>query len=130
MADKGILTKEEEKLFGRKVDGLVEWTKFDAKWPLSWGLKILEKKDSDLFTAMIKFLDDKYGEKIPLNLKPVAREVMLSIIFEDLDKLEKHAPELLNMVFDIPNIEEDAEAMIAQAIVSSIIDIIIAKAKK
>jgi len=131
MSELGILTKDEQKQFGKKIDALVDWNKFGAgkKGVVKWAFKLIELKDDDLFSAMIKYLDDKYGEKIPINLKPTARKVALSVINDDYESFKMYSPMLLNDIFDIPSISEDTEAIIAKALVGGIVEALEAKFK-
>lgn len=119
----GILTKEEQIEFGKKLDNLVDFKKFKGKkiW-LNFALTILEKKDEDVFTGLIKFLDDKYGEQIPLDLKPAARAVALAVIRWDVNAFKDSAPKLLDKLADIPRISDETEAIIAKALVVGIVE--------
>lgn len=119
----GILYDDEQKVFGEKMDALIDFNKFkgDNRWA-NIGLTLLEKKDDDLFTALIKFLDNRFGEKIPVNLKPAARKVALAVIDEDVTALKESAPALLNQLVDIPKLPEETEAIIAKALVIGIIE--------
>lgn len=118
----GILYEEEQKRFGVKVDPLIDFTKFkgDNRW-VNLALTFAEKKDDDLFSALIKFLDDRFGEKIPVNLKPSARAVALAFLDDDLEAFEKNAPVLINLVVDIPKIPEETEAIIISGVLQGII---------
>lgn len=119
----GILYKDEQKLFGKEVDALIDFNKFksDNRW-VNIGLTLLEKKDDDIFSALIKFLDDRFGDKIPVDLKPAARKVALAVINKDVLALKESAPVLLNQLVDIPKIPEETEAIIAVALVQGIVD--------
>lgn len=125
----GLLSKEEEKLFGKKADNLVNWKKFGGKGLVKIGFRILESKDDKVFTLLIQYIDDNFSEKIPSNLKPAARNVLLSLINEDIELFEKNSAALLNLLVDIPNVSEDTEAIMALAIIRGIVESIGVKLK-
>lgn len=121
----GILYKGEQKAFGKKVDPLIDFTKLGGKKPkfwLKWVLALIEKKDADLFTKGIAVLDDKFGEKIPVDLKPVARKVALAFLDDNLVSLEAEGTILLNMIIDIPGLSEDTEALIIHGTLKGLIE--------
>lgn len=126
----GILEVDEEKQFGKIADNLVDWTKFGARGLLKWGLRIVEGRDDQLFTLLVSFLDNKYGDKIPVDIKPAARAVALAVINGDLEELEKNGATLLATIVDIPDVSEDSEALMATALLKGIIDVVTIKLKK
>lgn len=108
----GILYPEEEKKFSKKCDELIDFTKFGDKGWMKWMMKIVEAKDDDFFLAGIKYIDNKFGDKIRPEFKTTARQVALSIINEDLDEFKLYGPLLINQLVDIPKIPEETEALI------------------
>ncbi len=129
----GILYKVEQKAFGKKVDPLIDFRNLvspDAKFWMKWLASLAEKKDSDVFTAAIKVLDDKFGEKIPVDLKPVARKIALAFLNDNHVSLEAEGTALLNMIIDIPGVTENTEALIIRGVLSGFIEAMKAAIKK
>lgn len=118
----GILYVEEQKAFGKKADTLIDFNKFKGKnrW-VNIGLSLIEKKDDDIFTAGIKYLDDRLGEKIPVNFKPSARALALAVINEDKEAFSKAAPELIGLLVDIPNVTKETEAIVIGGLIQGIV---------
>lgn len=117
----GILYPEEEKVFSKKIDALIDFTKFGKKGWMKWAMKIVEAKDDDLFLSGIRYLDDKFGDQIKPEFKTTARQVALAVIGEDLDSFKIYAPILVNQLVDIPKLPEETEAIIIAAVLQGII---------
>lgn len=119
----GILHPDEQKLFGKEVDALIDFNKFkgDNRW-MNIILSIAEKKDDDIFSALVKFLDDRYGDKIPVTIKPLARAVALAVLDKDLKAFEVAAPKLLAEIGDIPRLSKETESYLAVGLVRGIIE--------
>ncbi|MEE9574369.1 MAG: hypothetical protein V3W20_15040 [Candidatus Neomarinimicrobiota bacterium] len=118
----GILYKDEQKVFGKKVDALIDFRKFGKKGWMKIAMKILEAKDDDIFSGLIGFLDNTYGNRIPVDLKPAARGVALSVINDDYEAFKVDAPKLLNLIIDIKKMSEETEAVIISALIVGIVD--------
>lgn len=123
MEEKGILTVAEQKQFGKIADSLIDFTKFkgEKRW-VNIVLTLMEKKDDDIFTAAIKFLDDRYGDKLPVDLKPIASGVAKAVLNKDKDALAANSAALIDALVDIPKVSDEAEAVIIAAIVKGILD--------
>lgn len=124
----GILYKDEQKLFGKKVDALIDFTKFKGDNRIvNILLSLVEKKDDDIFSALIKVIDDRYADRIPVNLKPAAREVALAVINEDKESFKEHAPVLIDLLVDIPRVSDESEAYVITGVVRGIVEAFEAK---
>jgi len=118
----GILYRDEQKAFSVKCDALIDFTKFGKKGWVKWAMKIVEAKDDDLFSAAIGYIDDRFGEMIPADYKPVARKIALAVIAGDIIAFKESAPVLTNMLIDIPKMAEETEGIIIAALLRGLID--------
>lgn len=119
----GILYPAEQEAFGVEIDNLIDFNKFkgDNRW-VNLLLSIVEKKDDDIFSALIMFIDDKYANKIPATLKPTARALALAVVEKDAEAFSLTSAELLNSLADIPGLSEETEGIIAKAVIVGILE--------
>lgn len=122
MSEKGTLTKSEEKLLGKAMDPLIDFTKFKSKGLKRLILKYVEKKDENIFTEIVEYLDDTLADRLPESLKPLARDVALSVIHKDKNEFIRSSTILSNRLIDIPLITEDTEAIILGGVLKGMLD--------
>lgn len=117
MAEKGILTNEQEKAIAKAIDEAIK-------------LKgIPELVDGYAAKAIITLVDDSLIEKI--NLKPELKEqiglLVDAAIAENVPLAEEIGSNIINTLVDVPGIDEDAEAVLFEGAVKIIVAAIITK---
>ena len=113
MAEKGILTTEQEKALATMLDDAIK-------------LKgILELIDGYVFKALITFVDDKYLDQLQSNVKGKLAELATAVIAKDVAAAETIAADTLNMLIDIPGLDEDAEGLIFKGIVEIVVGAVV-----
>ena len=93
----GIFTVEQEKKVAELLDNVVK-------------LKgIAEFLDGYVFKAIITFVDDKFVEKLPDELKVSLSELVTAVLAEDVNLAEELAAEIINGLVDVPGLDEESE---------------------
>ena len=100
MAEKGALTKEQERLYAVVADDVVK-----AKG-------IVEFVDGYLARIIITLIDDQLVEKLKADVKEKLGEIATFLLVKDWDGAKASAGALLNLKIDIPGLDEDAEALL------------------
>lgn len=120
----GTITKDESTLLGRALDDVIDFTKLykGKSIIIKTIFRVAEMKDDDVFSALIDYLDDHYADRMPETYKVTVREIALSIIEEDIEKFKINSADLLNLLIDIPKVEEDVEALIIKGILSGLFE--------
>lgn len=118
MSDKGLFTKEQEKIFGQKLDALIDFKKIK-------GLGMLEIFDGFLFTTAISFVDDKYGEYLPVQYKELVGQLVVAVTSEDWVGAQEPLELILDLLIDIPFVDGEEEAWLIKAIVEAAFGILL-----
>ena len=113
MAEKGILTSEQEKALAQKLDEAIK-------------LKgILELIDGVVFKALITLLDDQLVEKLPEGIKTSLAAIATAVINNDVEAAETLATDLINGLIDVPLLDEESEGLIIGALIRLIVSSIL-----
>lgn len=121
----GILYASEEKKFGKLLDDAIDFEKF-GKNQKAWVrliFKVVEAKDGNIFSWGIMYLDNNFGKKLGVKIKPIAREVALAFINKDLGVFEVNAPALINKLIDIRSVSEETEAIFISALIQGLVEV-------
>lgn len=118
MSDKGILSVEQEKILGAKLDELIDFKKIK-------GFGLLEVLDGFVFTQCIAFVDDKFGDMLPEAYKDNVGKLVISLVAEDWVGCEEPLIEILDALVDVPFVEDEEEAVIIKAIVEALFGILL-----
>jgi hypothetical protein len=110
MAEKGILTLEQEKKVASLVDDVIRLR------------GLLELIDGFVFKGLITFLDDAVLEKLNIDLKTKLSELVNAVMAEDLELAKTLATDLINSLIDLPVLDETAEGLL----IKGVLDIIVA----
>jgi hypothetical protein len=119
-SDKGILNREQEKAFARLIDDAIK-----AKG-------LVELFDGYAARAIIVIVDDELIEKLKLapGLKEKLGNLADAALAENVDDAEVIGAAILNMLVDIPGLDEDAEAVMFEGAVKIIVGAVISALKK
>jgi len=105
--EKGIISKKAEKKIGGKyLDNLVK-------------AGIFELVDGQMFTYAVRFLDDKFGEKVPEPYKSEIRDLIDTIVIDEnyagtIDEVCIYLDEII----DLPFLNDEAEALLFNGLAS------------
>jgi hypothetical protein len=113
MAEKGILTSEQEKALAQKLDEAIKLKGF------------LELIDGIVFKALITLLDDQLVEKLPEKIKTSLAAIATAVIANDVETAETLATDLINGLIDVPLLDEESEGLIIGAIIRLIVSSIL-----
>lgn len=113
MGDKGVLTLEQEKKIAELLDNLLKLKGF------------LEMVDGYVFKAIITFVDDKYVDKLSVDIKTKLAELITAVLAEDVPLAEQLATELMNQLIDIPVLDEEAEGLIFKGVIELVVGVIL-----
>lgn len=113
MEEKGILTVEQEKKLAELLDSVIKLKGF------------LELIDGYVFKALITFLDDKFADKIKVEIKLKLAELVDAVLAEDVEKAEALAAEVVNMLLDVPGLDEEAEGLLFKGIIQLLVGVIL-----
>ena len=113
MEEKGILTPEQEKKLAELLDNLIK-------------LKgVLELIDGYVFKALITFVDDKFADQIKVEIKLKLAELVDAVLAEDVEKAELLAAEVVNMLLDVPGLDEESEGLLFKGIIQLLVGVIL-----
>jgi hypothetical protein len=113
MEEKGILTPEQEKKLAELLDNVIK-------------LKgILELIDGYVFKALITFLDDKFADQIKVEIKLKLAELVDAVLAEDVELAEGLAAEVINMLLDVPGLDEESEGLLFKGIVQLLVGVVV-----
>lgn len=113
MEEKGILTPEQEKKLAELLDNVIK-------------LKgVLELIDGYVFKALITFLDDKFADQIKIEIKLKLAELVDAVLAEDVEGAETLAAEVINMLIDVPGLDEESEGLLFKGIVQLLVGVIV-----
>lgn len=113
MEEKGILTAEQEKKLAELLDNVIKLKGF------------LELVDGYVFKALITFLDDKFADKIKIEIKVKLAELVDAVLAEDIETAETLAAEVVNMLLDVPGLDEEAEGLLFKGIIQLLVGVIL-----
>jgi hypothetical protein len=113
MGDKGVLTTDQEKKIAELLDNLLKLKGF------------LELVDGYVFKAIITFVDDKYVDKLSVDIKTKLAELITAVLAEDVPLAEQLATELMNQLIDIPVLDEEAEGLIFKGVIELVVGVIL-----
>lgn len=120
MSEKGILTRDQEKAFAKLVDDSIK-----AKG-------LVELFDGYAARSLITLIDDEGIER--LNLKPELKNKLGVLadaaLSEDIETAETVGAEIINMLVDIPGLDEDAEAVMFEGAVKILVGAVVTALKK
>ncbi len=109
---KGILTKEQEKFLADFLDKRVK-----AKG-------LLEQFDGLIFRGVIMLTDDYAVDKLSEDVKEKLSGLVVLLIDEKYEEAALQAGELLDMIIDIPNLDDSAEAFIFTQAIQFILSLV------
>lgn len=113
MEEKGILTPEQEKKLAELLDNVIK-------------LKgVLELIDGYVFKALITFLDDKFADQIKVEIKLKLAELVDAVLAEDIELAEELAAEVINMLLDVPGLDEESEGLLFKGIVQLLVGVVV-----
>lgn len=113
MEEKGILNPEQEKKLAELLDELVKLKGF------------LELVDGYVFKALITFLDDKFADQIKVEIKLKLAELVDAVLAEDVEAAEILAADVINMLIDIPGLDEEAEGLLFKGIIQLLVGVVL-----
>jgi hypothetical protein len=113
MEEKGILTAEQEKKLAELLDNVIK-------------LKgVLELIDGYVFKALITFLDDKFADQIKVEIKLKLAELVDAVLAENIELAEELAAEVINMLLDVPGLDEESEGLLFKGIVQLLVGVVL-----
>lgn len=107
--NKGILTSAQESKFAELLDKVVK----------VGGL--LEFIDGYIFKALITFLDDKYADKLAVEIKEMLSKLIDAVLNEDVEWAEQIATDIINKLVDIPVLDEEAEGLLFKGVIEMLV---------
>lgn len=113
MEEKGVLTLEQEKKIAELLDNLLKLKGF------------LELIDGYVFKAVITFVDDKYVDKLSVDIKAKLAELITAVMAEDVPLAEQLATDLMNMLIDVPGLDEEAEGLLFKGVIEIVVGAIL-----
>lgn len=113
MEEKGILTPEQEKKLAELLDNVIKLKGF------------LELIDGYTFKALITFLDDKFADQIKIEIKLKLSELVNAVLAEDIPTAETLAAEVINMLLDVPGLDEESEGLLFKGVVQLVVGAIL-----
>lgn len=109
----GIFTKEQEKKISQLLDNVIQ-------------LKgIAEFLDGYLFKAILSFVDDKFFDKLPDELKVDLSELVDAVLAENVDLTEELAADIIDGLVDIPGLDDQSEGLLFRGALEFIIGAIL-----
>lgn len=102
-----MISEDLVKQVWKKIDDLVDWRKITGRPMLG---NILELSDNILGPAGLKYLNEKFGDKIPVDLMPSVNSMFEAFINDDYEGVKKAIPEGVDQIIDIKQIPDDIEA--------------------
>jgi len=113
MAEKGILTAEQEKVLSGLLDDAIK-------------LKgVMELLDGYVFKAVITFVDDKYVDKLKEEIKVQLASIVEAVMANDVPLAEQRVTDLVNSLIDIPGLDEESEGLIFKGIIEVLVGVIL-----
>jgi hypothetical protein len=109
MAEKGILTLEQEKKLSSLLDDAV---KLKGIWELV---------DGYVFKAVITFVDDTYADKLNVDVKTKLAAIATAVIDDNVEEAETLCADLINTLVDIPGLDETAEGLLFRGVVEVLV---------
>jgi len=113
MEEKGILTQEQEKRLAELLDDVIKLKGF------------LELLDGYVFKALITFLDDKFADQIKVEIKIKLAELVDAVLAEDIETAQDLAAEVINMLIDIPGLDEESEGLLFKGIIQLLVGVVL-----
>lgn len=113
MEEKGILTLEQEKKLAELLDNVIKLKGF------------LELVDGYVFKALITFLDDKFADQIKIEIKLKLAELVDAVLAEDIEGAEALAADVINMLIDVPGLDEESEGLLFKGIIQLLVGVIL-----
>lgn len=105
----GIFTVEQEKRLSELLDNVVK-------------LKgIAEFLDGYVFKAIITFVDDRFVDKLPEELKTKLSELAEACLNEEVEVAEALSAEIINGLVDIPGLDEESEGLLFKGAIEFIV---------
>jgi hypothetical protein len=113
MEEKGILTLEQEKKLAELLDDVIKLKGF------------LELLDGYVFKALITFLDDKFADQIKVEIKIKLAELVDAVLAEDIETAQDLAAEVINMLIDVPGLDEESEGLLFKGIIQLLVGVVV-----
>lgn len=107
--EKGVLTSVQEQKLAQVLDDLVK-----AKG-------LLELADGYVFKLLITFLDDKFADKLNVEIKEHLANLADALLVGNWDGAEEVATIIINKLIDIPLLDETSEGLLFKGIVEFIV---------
>ena len=116
--EKGILTKEVEKLLAELADKKVK-------------AGIFEVIDGAAFNYVIKFLDDNYGDKIPEEYRLKLRDLIHKVLIDgDVDGAIDVLLDYIDDLIDIPILDDEDEDALFKGLAHIVKGLVLSLTKK
>jgi hypothetical protein len=113
MAEKGILTTEQEKTLAGLLDDAIKLN------------GIMEFIDGFVFKAVITFIDDTYLDKLKEDIKIQLASVVDAVMADDVPLAEQRVTDLVNSLIDIPGLDEETEGLIFKGVIEILVGAIL-----
>lgn len=111
--EEGILTLEQEKKIAALLDDLLKVKGF------------VELIDGYVFKAIITFVDNKYVDKLSVDIKTKLAALVDAVLAEDVVLAETLVTDLMNTLIDIPGLDEESEGLLFKGIIELIVGAIL-----
>ena len=107
--EKGILTSEQEKVLSEKLDEIVKLKGF------------LELIDGMVFRSLITFIDNTYVDKLAVDVKTKLAALVDAILDKDIETAENIATDIINILIDVPGLDEEAEGLLFKGVIQILV---------
>lgn len=111
--EEGILTLEQEKKIASLLDELLKLKGF------------LELVDGYVFKAILTFVDNKYVDKLSIEIKTKLAALVDAVLAEDVELAETLVTDLMNTLIDIPGLDEESEGLLFKGVIELVVGAIL-----
>jgi hypothetical protein len=113
MEEQGILTLEQEKKIASLLDDLLKLKGF------------LELVDGYVFKAILTFIDNKYVDKLSVDIKTKLAALVEAVMAENVELAETLTTDLMNTLIDIPGLDEESEGLLFKGVIELVVGAIL-----
>ena len=107
--EEGILTLEQEKKIAGLLDDVLKLKGF------------LELVDGYVFKAILTFIDNKYIDKLSVEVKTKLAALVDAVLAEDVELAETLAADVMNTLIDVPGLDEEAEGLLFKGVIEIVV---------
>lgn len=107
--EEGILTLEQEKKIAGLLDDVLKLKGF------------LELVDGYVFKAILTFVDNKYVDKLSVEVKTKLAALVDAVLAEDVDLAETLAADVMNTLIDVPGLDEESEGLLFKGVIEIVV---------